>query len=55
MISRPAEERLVLFSAKLSGAHINLFGWGFGPRYLDLAVASDLPFHKAHICGEVFN
>ena len=36
-------------------APFNLFGWGLGPRYLDLAVATDLPFHKAHVCGEVFN
>ena len=56
VISRPADERLVLFPPELSGAPIlNLFGWGLGPRYLDLAMATDLPFHKAHVCGEVFN
>ena len=33
----------------------NVFGWGLGPRYFDLAVATDLPFHKVHVCGEVFH
>ena len=31
------------------------FWLGLGSRYLNLAVATDLPFRKAHVCGEVFN
>ena len=40
MISRPADKRLVLFPPELSGTSLK-FGYGLGPRYLDLAVATD--------------
>jgi hypothetical protein len=56
VISRTADERLVLLQPELSGNLFLNIWFGFSrPRYLNIAAATDLSFHKAHVCGEVFN